>query len=453
MSEVIVSDYVPRPQALAFHARAQRFSVLVMHRRFGKTVACVNDIIDKAVQNTRSFPPPLYAYIAPYYAQAKRVAWTYLKYYTRGIAAQVRESELTVILHSGARISLYGADNPDALRGSYLDGCVIDEYGDVQPRLFSEIVLPMLADYKGWCVFIGTPKGKNHFFDLWESANASGDWYTLLMPATESGVIDAAELELIRTSPGSDESTFEQEMLCSFTSANKGAYYGRHLNDLELAGGMGCFPYDPSREVLTAWDIGRSDDTAIWFFQTDGKLIHVIDFYSGAGLDVTEALAVLESKPYAYGTFFLPHDARNRTFSGPKSARDQFAEAGCRTFIVPNLSVQDGIQAVRAMLPDVRFNVASKDVLDGVRALRAYEREWDDAKGMFRVTPKHNWASHPADAFRMLALSMNKYHQARGARVLRTVENKRPDVAGNVLTLDALYAERKKAQAGAFRRV
>ena len=145
---VITSTYRPRPEAIPFHARSQRFSVMVWHRRAGKTVACINDVVDKAIQNHLPFPQ--YAYIAPFYSQAKSIAWVYLKFYAGELVDKVMESELSVVLKNGAKIRLYGADNPDSLRGNYFDGVIIDEYGDITPRLFGEVIAPTLADRKGW---------------------------------------------------------------------------------------------------------------------------------------------------------------------------------------------------------------------------------------------------------------------------------------------------------------
>ena len=160
----VTIDYTPRPQFTEFHARSQRFSSLVCHRRAGKTVACVNDLVAKALHTRKK--NARYAYIAPFYRQAKDVAWVYLKEATEGIATKTRESDLRVELPNNAWITLYGADNPDALRGLYFDGAILDEFGDCRPSLWAEVVLPTLLDRRGWAVFIGTPKGKNHFYQM-----------------------------------------------------------------------------------------------------------------------------------------------------------------------------------------------------------------------------------------------------------------------------------------------
>jgi len=403
---------------------------------------CVNDLIDKALQN--HLPFPRYAYISPLYKQAKDIAWTYLKYYAAPVTEQVMESELSVKLKNGAIVRLFGADNPDSLRGVYFDGVIIDEYAQISPRLFGEVIAPTLSDRKGWCVFIGTPNGPNHFKELWDAAEVDLRWYRKMYKATETGIIDDEELNTLRTMPGADENTFRQEMLCDFSAAIRGAFYGDQLNEMEADGHMGDFPWDPDRIVLTAWDIGYSDDTSVWMFQYDGKTIRIIDFFTVSGYSVDEVMDELRTKPYAYGEVHLPHDAKNKSFQTGKSTMELMIAAGMKCRLVPNLSVQDGIQAVRKTLPQVQFNTSNSDVKIGLNALRTYQREFDDKNRMFKEKPKHDWSSNPADAFRMLALAMNPAAAKRNNRVLNTVK---PQTKSNVFSLDTLYAEREARKA------
>ena len=412
---------------------------MVMHRRAGKTVMCINDLIDKAIQNKR--PRPRYAYIAPFYGQAKDVAWTYLKDYAAPLIEKVMESELSVRLMNGALIRLYGADNPDSLRGVYFDGVILDEYGDMSPRLFGEVISPTLTDRLGWVAFIGTVKGPNHFYDLWNSATENPLWYTKMLKASESNLIPPEELEMLRNQPGSDEGTHAQEFECDWGAAIKGAYYTTQLNQLNQ---VGSYPYDPNKSVHLAFDIGYTDDTSIWFFQNNGREIAIIDFYTESGKSVNEVMEFLRTKPYAYGTFYLPHDAKNKSFQTGKSTRELMVAAGAQTRIVPQLSIQDGIQAVRKTLPQCYFNISNPDVKFGLNALRLYQREWDDKKRMFKDAPKHDWASNPADAFRYLALAVNPASVKTQSTLLNV--KKEVNVASNILNLDNLYRDRKNAE-------
>lgn len=432
------SPYVPRVQVLGFHARWEKRAVLVFHRRAGKTVACINDLIDKAIQCELMMP--MFGYICPLYKQAKSVAWRYLKFYAKGITAKVMESELSIELINGAIIRLFGADNPDALRGMYFDGVVLDEFGDMAPQTWSEVISPTLLDRDGWAVFIGTPKGPNHFRDLWRKACVTKGWFTQMLRASESGIIPKDRLEAERNTPGTDENTYRQEFECDFEAAIRGAYYGDQLNDLEATGHMGNFPFDPNFPVLTAWDIGHSDDTSIWFFQTNGKEFKIIDFFTGAGYSVDSIVSMLREKGYPYGTHYLPHDAKNKSFQTGKSTLELLIEHKLSVKLVAKLSIQDGIQAVRKTLPNVVFNIENEDVRNGVDALRMYQREWDDKNKRFKDSPKHDWSSNPADGFRYFACAMNPTAAQKGAQSVNP--NKRPVPKSNVLNLENLFADR-----------
>jgi hypothetical protein len=345
-------------------------------------------------------------------------------------------------LHNGAIIRLFGADNPDSLRGLYFDGVILDEYAQMSPRLFGEVIAPTLVDRHGWVVFIGTPQGMNHFYELWEDAANDPRWFTLMLRASESGIISSEDLERLKTMPGSDEDTYRQEFECDFHAANRGAYYAKLLNQLEPTN-VGLFPWDPDRQVLTAWDIGFSDDTSIWFFQANGREFKMIDFFTVAGYSVDDVLGFLRTKPYAYGMGYLPHDAKNKSFQTGKSVRELLWAANFKTQLVPSLSIQDGIQAVRKTLPNVYFDSTNPDVRVGLNALKAYQREWDDKKRMFKESPKHDWSSNPADAFRMFALAMNPTAAKRGSQVIQTTQ---PKISNNVLCLDQLWEDRKRTQ-------
>lgn len=202
MSEIII-PYTPRPiwkDTIHPALSKNRFAVLVCHRRFGKTVGTVNEMIRKAILNDKK--APVYAYVAPYRNQAKRVAWEYLKYYTNPIPNRaVNESELYIELPTrharspGARLYIIGADHPDALRGIYLDGVILDEYADIKPELWGGVIRPALADREGWAVFIGTPKGQNQFYEMYQHAEKSAGWYSCIYRADETGVLPPEELK------------------------------------------------------------------------------------------------------------------------------------------------------------------------------------------------------------------------------------------------------------------
>lgn len=403
--DVIESPYAPRKQFMPLHTRSTRWGICVAHRRAGKTVACVNELIKAAA--TCDKPNPRFAYIAPQLNQAKDIAWSYLLEYTEcfGSERKVNASELWVELpNNGARIRIYGADNPDRLRGIYLDGVILDEFGDMDPTVWSQVVRPALSDRKGWAIFIGTPKGKNTFHKLWTEADE--DWFRLMLRASETGLLDAKELADARKMMTDDE--YAQEYECSFEAAVRGAYYGREMNDAEEAQRIASIPYDPRLQVHTAWDLGISDSTVIWFFQTSGRETRVIDVLKGEGVGLDWYAARLQERDYVWGTHYLPHDVEVRELGTGKSRREVLEGLGIRNIrVAPNLPVADGIQAVRMLLPTCWFDAVK--CKEGIEALRMYRREYDEKRQEFRVNPLHDWTSHYADAFRYFAVG----HQER----------------------------------------
>jgi len=402
--------YEPRPQFIAFHNREKRYACMVIHRRAGKTVASVNDLIIGALEC--QLPRPQFAYVAPFRDQAKRVAWDYLKHYAQPfLAGRPNESELSVPIAcqnstaGPARISLFGADNADAIRGIYLDGVVQDEFGDFKPSVYGNVIRPTLSDRQGWIVFGGTPKGRNEFWSVREQARLNpAEWYLLELRASESGLIDPGELEQARKQLTNDQ--YAQEYECDFAAALPGAYFGRELVVAEREGRITLVNMDPAVPVHTAWDIGYRDDTSIWWYQVIRDEIHVIDYHASSGQTIKFYSDLIKAKAYRYGTHWLPHDARAKTLAAAgKSIIEQLAEGLelSSLAIVPDLSVQDGIQAARKALERTWFD--EERCYEGLEALRQYQREYDEEKKAFREKPRHDWTSHPADAFRMLAVA------------------------------------------------
>jgi hypothetical protein len=390
---------------MPFHERNKRWACLVAHRRAGKTVAAVNDII-RAAMFAKS-PNPLYAYIAPYRSQAKAVAWDYFKYYAQPITKDVNESELTIELVNGAKVRLFGGDNADAMRGLGFDGVYMDEYGDFKPSVFGNVIRPAMSDKQAWGVFAGTPKGKNQFWEIYDLAQRSPrEWFLLRLPASTSGLLPPTELEAAKAQLSEDQ--YLQEYECSFEAAILGAFYGKEMREAQDQGRITNVPYDPNLPTYTAWDLGYRDDTAIWFYQVARGELRVIDFYAVSGEDIHTIADVVRNKPYRYAKHYLPHDARAKSLQTGKSIIEQLAAQLdiAKLAVVPDIGVQSGIQAVRMMLPRVWFDATKCS--DGIEALRQYQREYDEDKKAYRQSPRHDWTSHPSDAFRMVAVSWSE---------------------------------------------
>lgn len=399
----IVIPYKPRKHQIELHDALDknRFVVGVMHRRFGKTVAAINQIIKRAIEC--QLEAPRYAYIAPTYTQAKRIAFDYLVKYTKPLGAVVNISELRVDFW-GRRISLHGADNFNSLRGTYYDGVVLDEVGDMNPKVWSEVLRAALTDRKGWALFIGTPKGNNHFKGLRDRASDEQDWSLLEFKASETGIIDPQELDSSRREIG--EEKYAQEFECSFAAAVEGAYYGSIINDLEADGQIGKIPNEPLAKTFCAWDLGMSDSTAIWVAQVVSKEVRLIDYVENHGVGLDWYVNWLRENGYVHATQILPHDVEVRELGTGKSRKEVLMEAGLEIEVAPRLSVADGIQAVRQLLPRCWFDLNRTRI--GLDALRNYRREYDEKRAVFYDRPLHDWSSHASDAFRYLAIGLRE---------------------------------------------
>ena len=407
MSIDLEIDYRPRPQFVPFHKRSQRWGCIVAHRRAGKTVACVAELNNRAIKaQTKGIENARYAYLAPLYNQAKEIAWDYLKHYAGPLIGQglasVNESELRIDYWNGARVRLYGADNPDRLRGIYLDGVILDEYADMDPRVWTEVIRPALADRQGWAVFIGTPKGHNAFYEIYDSAKDRSDWYCESLRASMTGLLPHAELEEARRVMTPDQ--FAQEFECSFEAAIQGAYYADQFRYLDEEKRIGKVPWEPAIPVVTAWDLGIGDSTAIWFAQVVGREVRLIDYYENSGVGLDHYVNHLRSKRYVFGDHYLPHDADVSELGTGKTRVATLRELGLNPIVLPRGAVDDGINAARMLLPMCWFDAEKCE--RGIEALRQYRREFDDKLKVFKQRPLHDWTSHAADALRYLAVGL-----------------------------------------------
>ena len=393
----ITLEIIPRKQFRDYLKRTQRWSAVVAHRRAGKTVACIMDLIKRAIEHEGR--EPRFAYIAPTYTQAKDVAWSYLKEYTQAIPGMAKsESELTVTFpHNGARIRLYGAENYDRIRGLYLDGAIIDETGDIDPRAWPEVIRPALSDRKGWATFIGTPKGRNAFYDIYRNSRDSEDWFSASLKASETGVIDAGELVDARRSMTAEQ--YAQEYECSFEAAIKGAYYAKEMNEAEADKRIGKVPHDKSADVYASWDLGIGDMMAIWVFQIVGREWHFLRYYENNGFGLDHYVDWIKGLPFRVDRHFLPHDANARELQTGKS-RKEFLEGRGFDCDAPEKAhaVDDGISAARMRFN--RFWFDEEGCKRGLDCLRMYRAEFDEKNNTLKSRPLHDWASHGADAFR-----------------------------------------------------
>jgi hypothetical protein len=384
--------------------------VVVCHRRFGKTRYALGEIGTAGF--TCPHANPQYVYVAPTYGQAERISWKYLKDMFKDYPGAVpNESKLrmTIPRHDrGDVITIYliGAENPDTIRGMYIDGVVLDEYAQCPPSIWGEILRPALSDRLGWAIFIGTPKGRNAFYKMYLQAVTNSaehpelGWYAFVAKASRTNIIVAEELRAARIEMSEEE--YEQEFECSFNAALTGAYYGKYLADAEKDARIGDFPALPNVPVFTYWDIGVDDMTVIWFVQPDGQYYRVIDYLEANGAGLEFYAKALRERGYLYAGHTLPHDGAVHEWIGGGTRAEAFKDAvGLRPSVGRKLGLLSGIEATRIIIRQSRFNLPK--CFKGIEALKNYEREWDERNGVFKERPKHNWASHGADGYRLFA--------------------------------------------------
>lgn len=410
-------DYHPRQAFVGMHNRTQRWSVVVAHRRAGKTVALLNDIIVRALHPSQHKMAAQYAYMTPFQNQARAVAWEYLKSFTAPFSKcagyVISEMNLTVTLpdptnvnKKGARIMLLGAENAEKLRGLFLDGIVLDEFQDIPVYVWDTIIRPALADRGGWGIFSGTVRG--HDNALWETyekaAMDQGNWFRLLVKASESGILPPEELEDLKR--GMTAEAYAAEMECDPAATVTGRILLPYIAIQQVT----RVPWQPDGgPVLTAWDLGMSDTTSIWTAQAVGKEMHILDYYEQSGQALNHFVDWLRRLPYAkhFGVHLMPHDTNVRELGTGVSRLETLRNIGMRNIrIVQKLPKAQQIDAGRMLMPRCWFDAERCAV--GLRALRGYQFSYDQKRQCFSQSPLHDRSSNGADAFLGLAVGMRK---------------------------------------------
>jgi phage terminase large subunit len=404
--DAITIGYRPRKHFRPFHASQKRWRYVVAHRRAGKSVAFINDLIRAALQNSRDIPVPRYAYVGPTFAQAKDLVWNYIKQYTKDLpGVTYSESELTCRLPNRAQITLYGGGQAyNRIRGLYLDGAVLDEYPLINPEALNSVIRPALADYQGFGIVAGTPAGRDHFFDQKVQAERNPDlWDVFNIPVTETNALAVDELEEMQRTMTPHQ--FEREMMCSFEAPVENSYYGDLMVAARMEGRLTRVPADPRLKVITAWDLGMKDLTTIWFAQKIGQEIRFIDFYQSSGKGLDYYARVLSEKGYLYGHHLLPHDIKVRELGTGRSRFETLLSLGVEPMVVPDHSIADGISGVRSVIPISWFDEEKCEL--GIDALRSYHVQMAPSGATVRDAPAHTWASHAADAMRYFAMGLH----------------------------------------------
>lgn len=389
-------------------------AALVWHRRSGKDKTVLNFVVPYA-WNVRK---GTYYYFFPTYAQGKKILWDgidasgfpFMDHFPPDLVQSKNETELQVTLKNGSIFQIVGTDKMDSIVGTNPVGCVFSEYSLQSPRAW-DLVRPILRENGGWAVFIYTPRGKNHGHKLFTLAQGHPEWFTSLKTVAdtrrdskgENGgyVVSPADIQAERDS-GMSEELLQQEFYCSFEGAMEGSYYGDQVAAIRNEGRFRPLPWIPELGVTTAWDLGVGDQNAIGFTQSVKGWLHWIDFLEGEGAGLEYYIKQLRERPYVYDRHFGPHDLTVRDYSTGQTRLQAAAKLGLHFTLVPKLTVLDGINALRRVLPRSIFDEVKCGPL--IDRLAAYRREWDDKNLVFKPNPVHDWSSHGADMARYRAV-------------------------------------------------
>jgi hypothetical protein len=333
------------------------------------------------------------------------------------VITRKRDDTMAMWFNNGSVYQVIGAEEPDRLVGANPIGIIFSEWSVMPPRVW-EYLRPILAENGGWVIFIYTPRGRNHGYRTFKMAQASDGWFAQKLTVEDTNAVTQEAIEAERTS-GMPEELIQQEFYCSFDAPLVGSYYGDLMSAMlsEEPPRIGSIPYEPERPVTTAWDLGVADATSIWFHQLVGHENRLIDYEQSSGVGLDYYAKMLSEKPYTYREHLVPHDATVRELGTGKSRLEVAKKLGLNMRVVPKLDLADGINAVRMLLPKTWMDEKSCSI--GIEGLRQYTKERildeEGAEGepVFRDKPLHNWASHPADALRTLAVGLREFRKHR----------------------------------------
>lgn len=410
--QIHLNKFKPRPYQLpimdAIENKGYKRVLAILPRRAGKDVCAFNLVIRQMLKN-----PGVYYYIFPTYSQAKKVIWDsltndgfrILDYIPPEIVEQKNSQEMKIRLKNGSLFQLVGSDNYDSLMGTNPRGVVFSEYALQDPRAY-QYIRPILTANSGWALFISTPRGKNHLWDIYQLAQASKEWYYTKLTVEETAHISLHEIEQERHEGIMSEDLIQQEYYTSFDMGIEGSYYNKYLDRAKIEGRIGWVPWENGFKVHTAWDLGVRDSTAIIFFQTIGASIRIIDCYENNKEGLEHYSKVLHSKPYQYGMHIAPHDIKIKEWGSGITRIEKAKELGINFTLSDDISIPDGIEAVRTNFG--RMRIDEENCVELIKALENYRQEYDIKKKVYKQRPLHDWSSHYCDAMRYLCVSLPK---------------------------------------------
>jgi len=358
----------------------------------------------------------VYFYCLPTFRQAKLVIWDsitndgrrFLDFIPKELIASMNSQEMKIKLVNGSMIQLIGSDTYDtSLVGTNPRMIVFSEFAlsDVRAYQYSR---PILTANNGVAILLSTPRGRgtNSFYEMFEIAKNSPDWFAQKLTIDDTLHIDKEEIQKEIDSGEMSWDLVQQEYYTSWEMGVEGSYYARYLDDMKLKGQIGTVAWESAFKVHTAWDLGVRDSTCIVWFQVIGQTVRIIDCYEKTKEGLEHYVKVIESKPYSYGKHFAPHDIAVKEFGSGLTRIEKAKQLGISFIVAPSLSIEDGIESVRSAFSKIWIDEKQCTAL--IKALENYRQEYDTKKRVYSTRPLHNWASNYSDAFRYLCISLPK---------------------------------------------
>lgn len=409
---IYLNKFKPRPYQLpiikALEKDGYKRILAIMPRRAGKDVTAFNLCIRAALRK-----PCIIYYIFPTYSQAKKVIWDsitndgqrILDYIPPQVIASKNSQEMKIRFVNGSLLQLVGSDNFDTLMGTNPSGVVFSEYALQDPRAY-QYIRPILVANDGWALFLSTPRGKNHLWELYNIAQHSPDWFCYKLTVDDTQHISQHAIERERAEGLISEDLIQQEYFTSFEMGVEGAYYAKYIDSLRVQSRIGQVPWEAGFPVSTSWDLGMRDATTIIFFQTIGQTIRLIDCYENSKQGLEHYASVLKEKPYQYHKHIAPHDIKVKELGTGITRLEKARQLGIKFTVADSVSITDGIEAVRSLFS--RLWIDEQQCAPLIKALENYRQEFDVKKRIYKSHPLHDWSSHFCDSMRYLAISLPK---------------------------------------------
>jgi len=403
--------YIPRDYQLplweAFDSGLFRRFIQVWHRRAGKDRTDLN-LAAREMQKKIG----VYYYFFPTYSQGRKALWEgigkdgmrYIEHFPKELIEKRNDTEMKVYYKNGSIFQIIGTDDIDKVVGTNPIGVIFSEYSLQNPKAW-DFIRPILLENEGWAIFNFTPRGKNHAFKLYEMAKNNIKWFVSLLTIRDTKILTEEHMQEERDA-GMLEEMIQQEYYCSFTSAIIGSYYWEQYDWCERNKRFGTVPWEPALPVHTVWDLGVGDSMVIGFFQLVGKEVRMIRYYEDFGKGLDFYVKYLQKKKYVYGKHFAPHDIKVREMTTGKSRLETAISLGIDFEVVPDIGVQNGIDAARMLFKRLWVdNVKCEKFLE---LIPQYTKEYDEERKVFKNTPFHDWTSHGADMFRYAAVVVDQ---------------------------------------------